>query len=1399
MSNNGNLVAGIDSGSVSVKLAVIDFSGKEPKLIHHRYLRHQGRPLACALNMLGPAMYDFPGLKLAVTGGSGRLLARTLNAPHVNELSAFALSTSLLHPEAGAIFEMGGEDSKLILLDKGYVRDFSLNSVCAAGTGAFLDQQAERMKLSLEDFAELALASKRPARIAGRCSVFAKSDMIHLQQIATPVEDIVAGLCFAVARNFRGAIVRGRPLGGRAAFMGGVSLNRGVVRAFREVFGLDDLIIPQHSTQMGALGAALKSRLDDSAVLGDISALKRAVENQTHHGKTRPRLISPGDTFSRRHMAPEPEAAAIPETVKGNGRIKAYMGIDVGSISTNLALMDKGGALLAKRYLRTSSRPIEAVRQGLSEIRAELAEKGLFDLVDICGVGTTGSGRYMIADFVQADVVKNEITAQATAAAAIDPTVDTIFEIGGQDSKYISLKDGVIVDFEMNKACAAGTGSFLEEQAEKLGVAIKGEFQDMALSAESPCALGERCTVFMENSLQSNLQQGAEKDDILAGLAYSIVQNYINRVVGAKPVGKNIFFQGGTAFNRSVTAAFEKYLDLEVTVPPNHDVTGAIGMAIIARDNALGQASSFRGFDLADVAYSIKSFTCNGCDNQCEINSVTIDGRKEKLFYGGRCEKYDIRAKAENTVPDLFGFRREALFKEHESRLEKFNSAESESRRGKIGLPMSFFMHDSLPWYSTLLWELGFEPVVSGATNKEVVRLGVQAVLADTCFPVKTGFGHSHSLINKGLDTLFIPGVINSALPGEPASLACPLTQSFPYQVRSQLRNSRPDVRILAPAVRFDLGPEFLARELKRVFKPFGVGRGELRRAIAEADRAQDDFRAALRAKGGDFLYRLEKTGQKALVICGRSYNAFDPGLNLDIPKKLAGLDVATLPMDFLPLDEKEDPSPGMYWRSGQRLLRAARFIRARSNLFALQVGSFSCGPDSFIEKEFAREMRGKPYLHLEIDEHSADAGALTRCEAFLDSIDSANGLEPPQAKVAVKRSATLAQRVIYGPNMSDHCRAISAAFRSCGLNSEVMPVGGDDAVGLARKKMSGKECYPCAVTTGDLLAKIQSPDFDPDRSAFFMPGGEGPCRFGQYGRFQRALLDDEGLEGVPLFSPMQSMNLYSDMAQVGNKFASRSWEGVVAYDLLIKCLHRTRPYEKEKGAADVLYSLCADELDKWVETPDKKLAPLMVKIRKAFEQVPVTGEKRPVVGIVGEIFVRSNRFSNEDLVRKVEELGGEARLAGADEWIYYITHIHKREARFKKRLKPYLAMSLKDRIQKKIARRLENRFNGFLEAIHEPGMKEILGLAHPYLPDAVRGEGVLTVGKTLEMAEHGISGVISAIPFGCMPGTLAQSLLREISDKQSLPVVTLAFDGTPQPANQLTLETFMEQARASV
>jgi predicted CoA-substrate-specific enzyme activase len=426
---------------------------------------------------------------------------------------------------------------------------------------------------------------------------------------------------------------------------------------------------------MPAIGVALKSLEEERRNTYDLTRLKDFLSNmKQEETEGHEPLIQIGS----REAESRSQEADIP-VQDSRERIPTYLGIDVGSISTNLAVIDEQGRLLAKRYLMTAGRPIEAVRQGLDEIGGEIGDK-----VEILGVGTTGSGRYMIADFVGADIVKNEITAQAQAAIEIDPKVDTIFEIGGQDSKYISIKDGIIVDFEMNKACAAGTGSFLEEQAEKLGISIKNEFSDIAFQSSCPSLLGERCTVFMENSLLARQQRGIPQENLVAGLSYSIVQNYINRVVGDRNIGDRIFFQGGTAFNKAVVAAFEKFTGREITVPPNHDVTGAIGMAIIAMRYMKSQTAEqsaestdtdclkeslpvtgFKGFDLSKRKYEINSFECKGCDNLCEINRVKIEGEKDNLFFGSRCEKYDVKRKKKlysgQKLPDLFAEREELL------------------------------------------------------------------------------------------------------------------------------------------------------------------------------------------------------------------------------------------------------------------------------------------------------------------------------------------------------------------------------------------------------------------------------------------------------------------------------------------------------------------------------------------------------------------------------------------------------------------------------------------------------------------------------------------------------------------------------------------------------------------
>lgn len=1417
-------VIGFDAGSVSVKVAVLDAAGA---IVETSYERHFGRPLEKFLEILPVLLARYPDAKVAFTGTSAKFVASRLGAPHINELLAHTAATMALYPEVETIVEMGGEDSKCIFIKDGAIDDFALNSVCAAGTGSFLDQQAERLRLTVEELSDLAyeyLTSRGddappPPRIAGRCSVFAKSDMIHLQQIATGVDAIVAGLCFSVARNFQGSIVRNRKLRPRVAFMGGVARNKGMVTAFSEVLDVHDLLIPEHVTAMGAIGTAMKALEENTAAQVDDAALKALQEKYIWQRNGLEQLLSDGDDFAKRHLSQEARERLerIRELSETDGEVDAYLGIDIGSISTCLALIDEEGNLLAKRYLRTAGRPIEAVRQGLSEIGKEIA--GMAAKVNIRGVGTTGSGRYMIADFVGADVVKNEITAQAMGAVHMDPNVDTIFEIGGQDSKYIQLRDGIITDFEMNKACAAGTGSFLEEQAEKLDVQVKGEFAELALGAESPCRLGERCTVFMENSLRSSLQQGASKDEVLAGLSYSIVENYINRVVSGRNIGENVFFQGGTAFNKAVVAAFEKFLGLQVTVPPHHDNTGAIGMGLIARDvmrEHPAEKTRFKGLSMAERDYSQSSFECKGCDNHCEINRIRIEGEKTFLFYGGRCEKYDIRRGAGKDIPDLFEFRNAALQEAHEAYASRHKALGTPTRRGVIGIPRVFFFHDFMPYYATLLWELGYEVVVSPPTSHSVVGLGVKATLAETCFPIKAALGHVVSLVDQDVETIFLPSFTNMAAPDDPFTYghACPLTQSFPYQVRAALSETLGEEaaeRVVTPVVRHKYGMAHLHEELHKALGPLGVASSELRRAMDKAQAAQDRFRKTLQEKGREVLANVDENaarGLRTLVVVGRPYNAFDMGMNLEIPKKLATLNVQAVPMDFLPEDDIHEEWPGMYWRSGQRILRAGRFVRRTPNLNGLFIGNFSCGPDSFIQPYFDQEMTGKPYLHIEIDEHSADAGVITRCEAFLDSLEMQARMEAAQQAVGKsKRDPLVAEgtrvvaqsgrkRTVYIPRMCDHAVALKAAFAYCGIDAEVLPETSDSSLSLGRKHVTGKECYPFALTTGDIFTKASSPGFDPDKSAFLMWGGTGPCRFGQYNLMQRLIMDRNGLENVPIFSPVQDSTLYGELGAVGKDFSRRCWEGLVLMDLLTKVHLATRPYEKVEGSADELHS----HIMSWVVDAMKAEKPdfpgLMSRIGQEFADLrDDTMPQRPVVGVLGEIYVRSNRYANEDLVRSVEHLGGEVWLTPIDEWVLYLNWCALEDARRAREFKNLAKLTLKDFFQKRIGKKIEHQVSKYAQHIYEPDIRVILDYAMPYLHHSFRGEAVLSVGKSLDMIQRKAAGVINAIPFGCMPGTVVTGILRTITARTGAPTMSIPFDGTASPTMQLQLEAFMDQA----
>ncbi|HYL83537.1 MAG TPA: acyl-CoA dehydratase activase [Candidatus Angelobacter sp.] len=1059
---------GLDIGGISIKLAALG-SREEIEIFPHtcdgngvfwrapeeiearfnlgivlsRYRRTFGSPLQAVNELLEQLRLYIPAEHIAgicVTGSGAGFVAEALRARTENEFKALARAMTSAYPEIRTVLEIGGESSKFILLGPqtkqepaalpvvtNAILDYSTSGECAAGTGAFLDQQASRLTYRVEEIGQVVAAAKCAARIAGRCSVFAKSDMIHAQQRGYGTDEVLKGLCEAVARNFKTNIVRGRKVIPPAALIGAVSQNSGVVQALTEAFRLppDSLFVPEIYAWLGAVGCALLERKEKQAGVARAKRERSVPKQNQLSAKERAPidalslknvlLLRSNSEASGMELLPNDYATSVP----------AYLGIDVGSVSTNLAVLDQEGRLLHEIYLRTAGRPIEVVHEGMQEIDRLLGSR-----IDIRGVGTTGSGRELIGELVGADTVNDEITAHKTGAIYVHERfvrnhaashgqdrageiggVDTIFEIGGQDAKYISIDHGVVVDFAMNEACAAGTGSFLEEQAERLGIQIKDEFAARALSSKSPARLGERCTVFMERDVTAWLQRGTSVDDLAAGLAYSVALNYLNRVVRGRKIGDVIYFQGGTAYNDAVAAAFSQVLGKRVIVPPHNGVIGAIGMALIAqevtgaRERVRGKAmaatvggqpeqrhsvSTFRGFDLSRTRFETRDFVCKACSNYCDMKEITVDGRK--TYWGDKCsDKFRKRARSERkpVIEDLLAIRDRLLREGYDENVKKERKG-----RVRVGIPQAMFFYDRFPFWRTYLENLGFEVILSGPTDQQLAQRGVELAIAEPCFPVQIAHGHVQALLQgnadrAAVDFVLLPNVMDTEAPDSPvASYLCPWNQTLPFVVRSAPGFLEHESLFLAPTLYFRLGRRHVKKQLASCFEQIGIAQRQSDAALDAAYAAQASFDEKVLKEGRKACAILEETGEPAVLLVGRAYNLYDRGGNCDIPRKLRDLyGVNVLPLDFLSLDEQsvDDLQSNMFWNSGRRILSAGRFARTHPKLHILYLTNFKCGPDSFV-KYYLRGVAHAPFLVLQFDGHGNDAGYLTRCEAYLDS-----------------------------------------------------------------------------------------------------------------------------------------------------------------------------------------------------------------------------------------------------------------------------------------------------------------------------------------------------------------------------------------------------------------------------
>lgn len=1361
---------GIDIGTTFITV----FSKEENRVILRK--RHRGKTSSILKKLFAESG---TGTLAAFTGKSAGEFSKALGDSYISEASAvksFIMHTKPFREGSGSIIDIGASSLTRYTVKNNEITDISSNSLCAAGTGLFLEEQAERLGIDLEKASALDIDD--PPSIASRCTVFAKSDLIHHQQEGRTKDEMWAGMCKALAVSAANTLFKGSDIKGEMILTGGVSMNREVARWFRKLFPLAFWSVPAHSEAVLAAGASYTASVSASSI--DLSAFTPPAKTEKMPPlllkKSRyPEFIDPVVDADRNEIRMHHDIAGLKE---------AILGMDIGSTSTKVAVLSTDGTPLLDIYRKTEGDPVNAAKKVF---------KALFSVLNplearIVAFGTTGSGRKLIGEIFGADSIVNEITAHGRGAVSFFPDVETIFEIGGQDAKYIRIQNGFVTDVNMNYVCAAGTGSFVEEQARKLDIPVQNA--GTVTEGIEPPVTSDRCTVFMEQDIRSLLKQGFMKEEVLASVLYSVTKNYLNRVVGNRRINrKKIFFQGATARNKGLVAAFENLLDVEVVISPFCHVMGCIGAALIAYEEIQPQLtpapsllrkegndfqSRFIGADAVEVEISSRTEICRLCNNFCRINFISKNNGGE-FSWGYMCGRDPSeKIRKELSEFNLFTKRRASFFK----------AVKVERPSAKIGIPLAIANHTYLPLWRDMFSILGIEIEISSAvTSAKIRNMSSKYSTSDFCFPLKTSIGHTVDLIDRGLPVFFPAMIAAEQSVSTAISFFCPYVESAPSVIKSSLARNGIDIssKLADPVIdlrlSYEKNGEYIFNSLKKMFP---VNRKDVVKAFTAAYRNFRKNSEELVQTGEKYLAETTKAGKPVFVMIGRPYNLYDKGINLGIPETVASMGWPVIPMDMLDLDVSGFDKTNywnLFWNYGQKIIAAIRKTASTDLVFPIYLTNFSCGPDSFILSYAEEEMKGKPMLILELDEHDSDGGYRTRIEAYIDVVKSylknrsVKDIKPMPDIYTVDRK--LDKGKVWCPPMHRVGTPLfAAAFRGYGYDSQALPPETRDEFNLGKRYTRGAECLPMTLTLGAIINQAK---LDPSRKhILFMPTSEGPCRFGQYNLLERIAFHNSGITNIDLMSP-SSINSYQGLEESLRRYLMHA---MMASDLLMKLLTKTRPYEMNKGDTDAVF---AQSLKMLEETLEKKADPKPVfkEITKRFKDIPKHDIKKPLVGIVGEIYARCNDYANGNIIEVIEENGGEAWLSPMHEWILYTAWLQNYMAK----QKAFSLFGAGESLIKNIYLfRTEAAYYKAADAVlhdrHEPPVEDVVAEGMKYLPPEFSGEAIITVGRAVMFARQGAAMVVNIAPFGCMHGTITDSIFQEIRTKIKMPVLSQFYDG---------------------
>ncbi|WP_340394353.1 acyl-CoA dehydratase activase-related protein [Paenibacillus sp. FSL E2-0190] len=1347
---------GLDIGSTTAKLVVIE----RDIIVYQDYVRHYSDIKKAALSLLSDVRDRFPerGARLTVSGSSGLSLSKLGGVPFIQEVIACTKAISALIPECDTAIELGGEDAKIIYLRGGIEQ--RMNTACAGGTGAFIDQMAALLQTDPAGLNVLAEKHERIYPIASRCGVFAKSDVQPLLNEGARREDVAASIFQSIVNQTISGLACGRPIRGRVAFLGGpLTFLPALRQRFAETLELaeEDILFPERSQYFVAIGAALSEA--DPVVLPLSSWITRiaAVDFTADRAADAelPPLFENAAELAEFRLRHGKASAARSDLALYRG--PCYLGIDAGSTTTKLVLTGSADEILYTFYGSNKGNPLHSVSDALKEIYRVLPEG-----CHIAGSYVTGYGEGLIKAALRTDGGEVETVAHYKAASKFMPEVDFILDIGGQDMKCIKIRGGAIDSLMLNEACSAGCGSFLESFASALGLGIE-EFAKTALEATQPVNLGSRCTVFMNSKVKQVQKEGASLADLSAGLAYSVIKNALQKVIkirNPEDLGRNIIVQGGTFYNEAVLRAFESLTGRTVVRPDIAGVMGAYGCALIAREQAgvNGSSTLLGAEELASFKYEVSSGRCGRCGNNC---ALTISRFPDKSFYvtGNRCERGAGVKKEKNVLPNLMQYKYERFF-EYES------LPETGAWRGTVGIPRTMNMFENYPFWHTFFTKLGYRVILSPKSSKKLFESGMDTIPSESiCYPAKMAHGHVQSLIGKGVDFIFYPAVVYEKKEDEAADnhFNCPVVASYPEVIRNNMDGLKDNgIKLVSPFLTFD-DISALTKGLVKTFT--SIPREEIASAVQAGLTEADNAKGDVRTKGEETLVYLADTGTKGILLCGHPYHA-DPEINHGIADMITGMGLAVLTEDSVcHLDHSEgDVAVVNQWTYHARMYRAARLAAVRSDLELVQLTSFGCGIDAITcdAVQDIMERHNKVYTLIKIDEISNLGAARIRLRSLLAAMrEREKGKVVPQKPPKVQANVLFTKEMketytILAPQMSPiHFELFEQVFRDAGYRLKILETTGPEETEEGLRYVNNDACYPAIVTIGQILSALKSGEYDPDRTAVIMSQTGGGCRATNYISLLRKALKDSDLEQIPVISLNASGMENQPGFRISLKLANRLIAAACYGDLMMRMLNHFRPHEVVSGSAEVLFrkgmERCKASLSNFSFREYKRL---IREIVAEFCKLPVTGITKPRVGIVGEILIKFHPDANNRIIEMIEAEGGEAVMPDFLDFIFYCVYnpIYKAEQFGKSKRLGYInpmLISYLEIYRKPIKVALE-------DAGLAKGRENIYGLAEKasrlVSVGNQMGEGWFLTAEMMDLMDNGVNNIACIQPFACLP-----------------------------------------------